>query len=99
MEQTEYMVKYNGKYHRISGTAKIYGDRREETLDGLSPYLVELMGLDLSKTTTTLPPMADTTTEIQYHSFNKKDWDAITDGKLELIPYESTEFFNVNKLR
>ena len=98
MEQTEYMVKYNGKYHRISGTAKIYGDRREETLDGLSPYLVELMGLDLSKTTTTLPPMADTTTEIQYHSFNKKDWDAITGGKLELIPYESTEFFNVNKL-
>ena len=98
MKQTEYMVKYNGKYHRISGTEKIYGDRREETLDGLSPYLVELMGLDLSKTTTTLPPMADTTTEIQYHSFNKKDWDAITGGNLELVPYEPTEFFNVNKL-
>ena len=100
MEQTNYMVKFNGKYHRISGTKKEFsGGKSTEILDGLSPYLVELMGLDLTKTTTTLPPMADTTTEVQYHEFDIKDWDAVTNGKLELKLYDKTEFFNVNKIQ
>jgi len=99
MEQNDYMVKFEGKYHRISGTTKKYDGREDEVvIDGLSPYVVELLGLDLSKTSTTLPPMANTETKVQYHEFNKKDWDAVTNGKLELIPYDKTEFFNTNKL-